>query len=211
MKFRVLIVIVLVMIAGPVFAQQIHIDYDQDYDGSGIKTFAWAETSKTSVAEANPLLHSRILNGIEYYLTLGGAREVENNPDVYVTYHASTRDQVVLNTTSWGYGYPGGWGYYGGRSYHHSGVPSTTTVSTYERGTLVVDVWDAETKQLRLGYLVNNDKSVISTRRKEVPEGDSATFHAPIPEFGVAVMDMLEIDNLDELNTSSENAYALKY
>ena len=147
MKFRVLIVIVLFMIAGPVFAQQIHIDYDKDYDGSGIKTFAWAETSKTSVAEANPLLHSRILNGIEYYLTLGGAREVESDPDVYVTYHASTRDQIVVNTTSWGYGYPRGWGYYGGRSYH-SGVPSTTTVNTYKRGTLVVDVWDAETKQL---------------------------------------------------------------
>ena len=135
------------MIAGPVFAQQISIDYDEDYDGSGIKTFAWAETSKTSVAEANPLLHSRILNGIEYYLTLAGAREVESDPDVYVTYHASTSEQVVLNTTSYGYGYPGGWGYHGGRSYH-AGVPSTTTVSTYERGTLVVDVWDAETKQL---------------------------------------------------------------
>ena len=147
MKFRVLIVIVLVTIAGPVFAQQIHIDYDKDYDLSGITTFTWAETSKTSVAEANPLLHSRILNGIEYYLTLAGTREVESDPDVYVTYHASTRDQVVVNTTNWGYGYPRGWGYYGGRSYH-SGVPSTTTVNTYKRGTLVVDVWDAETKQL---------------------------------------------------------------
>jgi hypothetical protein len=149
MKIPALLALALVMISGPAFAQQISIDYDENYDTRGIETFAWAVTSKTSVAEANPLLHSRILNGIEYYLTLAGAREVESDPDVYVTYHASTREQVVLNTSSWGYGYPGGWGHYG-RSPHygvHAG-PSTTTVSTYERGTLVVDVWDAKTETL---------------------------------------------------------------
>jgi hypothetical protein len=111
MRFSAVWVLGLVLTAVPAFAQKVYIDYDQDYDGGGIETFAWAETSETSVASANPLLHSRIVNGIEYYLTLGGAREVASNPDVYVTYHASTRKELRVDTSVHGYGYPSGWGY----------------------------------------------------------------------------------------------------
>jgi hypothetical protein len=153
MKSSVLLVLGLALMAGPAFAQKVYIDYDRGYDGGGIETFAWAKTSETSVAKADPLLHSRIVNGIEYYLSLGGAREVESNPDVYVTYHTSTEKEVRLDTDYWGYGYPGGWaygGYYGRRSYAYGGYggTSSTTVRTYEKGTLIVDVWDAASNKL---------------------------------------------------------------
>jgi hypothetical protein len=142
--------LVLFLTAAPALAQKIYIDYDKDYDTSGIETFAWNETSETSVADTNPLLHSRIVNGIEYYLTLGGAREVTDSPDVYVTYHASTRKELSVDTTVHGYGYPSGWGYYGRRPYgYHGGYgTATTTVRTYDKGTLIVDVWDTASKQL---------------------------------------------------------------
>lgn len=139
----------LFLAAGPIYAQKISIDYDKDYDSSSIKTFAWAETSKTSLAASNPLLHSRILNGIEYYLTLEEVREVGADPDIYVTYHTSSKQKIVVNTTDFGYGYPRGWGHYGRGPYYGASVgTSTFSVNTYQMGTLVVDVWDAGTKTL---------------------------------------------------------------
>jgi hypothetical protein len=145
--------VVLVLSAGPSFAQKIYIDHDTDYDSSKLETFQWAKTEETGLEQADPLLHSRIVNGIEHYLTLGGVREVLDDPDVYVTYHTNTKEDVSFNTSSYGYGYPGGWGYggyYGAHGYGYGGYGgmSTTTVSTYIRGTLIVDVWDAASKEL---------------------------------------------------------------
>ena len=151
MKFRVFVVAALLLMAAPAFAQKVYIDYDNDYDFDSPETFTWAKTSETSVEEANPLMHSRIVNAIEHYLTMGQLREVESDPDLYVTYHTSTTENLSLNTTSFGYGYPGGWhgGYYGGYGYGGMGMgSSSTTVSTYETGTLVVDAWDPKTEKL---------------------------------------------------------------
>jgi len=153
MKFRVFVVAALLLMAAPAFAQKVYIDYDNDYDFDSPETFTWAKTSETSVEDANPLMHSRIVNAIEHYLTMGQLREVESDPDLYVTYHTSTKENLSLNTTSFGYGYPGGWygggygGYYG--SYGYGGMgSSSTTVSSYETGTLVVDAWDPKTEKL---------------------------------------------------------------
>jgi hypothetical protein len=152
MKHRVLFALALLVVAGPAFAQKAYIDYDRDYDFDSIKTFAWAETSETSVEKTDPLLHSRIVNGIEYYLAQAGFTEVTDNPDVYVTYHTSSKEELSLNTSHFGYGYPGGmaWGgYYGHYGYGYGGFSSSsTTVSSYQIGTLVVDVWDAKSKKL---------------------------------------------------------------
>ena len=144
----VLFTLCLMLLAGPAFAQKIYVQYDPEYMTGGIETFGWKSTEETSVAKDNPLLHSRILNGIEYHLSLGGFSEVESDPDVWVTYHTSAKEKVVLNTDHWGYGYPSSWGYYG-QAYPYGGYSaSTTTVSTYEKGTLIVDVWDAKSNQL---------------------------------------------------------------
>jgi len=151
MKFRVFVVAALLLMAAPAFAQKVYIDYDKEYEFDSPETFAWAKTSETSVEDANPLMHSRIVNAIEHYLTMGQLREVESDPDLYVTYHTSTKENLSLNTTSFGYGYPGGWygGYYGGYGYGGMGMgSSSTTVSTYETGTLVVDAWDPKTEKL---------------------------------------------------------------
>jgi hypothetical protein len=151
MKFRVFVVAALMLMAAPAFAQKVYIDYDKEYDFDSPETFTWAKTSETSVEDANPLMHSRIVNAIEHYLTMGQLREVESDPDLYVTYHTSTKENLSLNTSSFGYGYPGGWygGYYGGYGYGGMGMSSSsTTVSSYETGTLVVDAWDPKTEKL---------------------------------------------------------------
>ena len=150
MKIHVLLAVLILMIAAPAFAQRVGIDYDPEYDFDSIKTFQW----KDSQAPAkNPLNHQRIVSAIDYQITMKGGLEVTENPDVYVTYYGSASEKTQVNTTSYGYGYPGGWygGYYGRYYGGYGGVGisgSTSTVSTYDVGSLVVDVWDAKTEKL---------------------------------------------------------------
>jgi hypothetical protein len=68
--------------------------------------------------------------------------EVEEDPDFFITYHTNSRDEVRYNTTNFGYGYGSGWYYGGGMG------SSTTTATTYTKGTLIIDIWDAESKEL---------------------------------------------------------------
>ena len=168
MKLTASILFVLVLLTGSAFAQTVDVDFDKDYEGGKAKTFAWVKSSDTSVKAADPLMHSRILNGIEYYLTRAGIMEVDekDNPDLYVTYHASSKEEVHLNTTSMGYGYPGGWGHagYGGGWYGGSMGTSTTSVSTYQKGTLVVDVWDAKSETLVWRGMASN---IVLTQNPE--------------------------------------------
>ena len=105
MKFRVLMLLAAVLIAGPAFAQKIYIDYDKEYDGSKNKTFAWGSEEAT-LAEVDPFLHAKILETLKGYITESGVTEVDSDPDVYVTYHGSSKDEMSVNTTSMGVGYP---------------------------------------------------------------------------------------------------------
>ena len=109
MTRRILLLLVLLGIGLPASAQKVYIDYDREYDRSEVKTFRWKKTDDTSLAEVSPFLHSQIVNGIEYYLHQGGLHEVEADPDVFVTYHTSSKEEMSINTDHYGYGYGGGW------------------------------------------------------------------------------------------------------
>ena len=149
------IAILALMIAVPAAAQmKIEVDFDRDAEFNSYKTFAWKETPETSIKGASPLMHSRIKNAIEDEFAKGGLQQVEpdENPDIFITYHTSDREEVRYDTTHYGYdyGFGPGWDYYGG--YYGGGMggmgSSVTTARTYTRGTLVVDIWDAGTKNL---------------------------------------------------------------
>jgi hypothetical protein len=149
MARRLVFSLALLVIAMPALAQKVYVDYDKDADYDSFKTFSWAPTSDTSLEKVSPFMHSRIVNEIEFYMTEGGLIEDNDNPDLFVTYHTNSKDEVRVDTSNYGYGYGGGyyrnpyWGGYGG-----SMGSSTTTVSNYTRGTLIVDIWDAESKTL---------------------------------------------------------------
>jgi uncharacterized protein DUF4136 len=130
-------------------AQKPQIQWNSKYAFDAVKTFAWQDTPDTSLENQNPFMHSLIKNTIEAELATSGLTEVEANPDVWVNYHASTTVDQQLRTDSYGYSIGGygmaGWGYYGMAA---GPVSSTTRVVEYTRGTLVVDIWDAATKEL---------------------------------------------------------------
>jgi hypothetical protein len=149
-RFHTAIVALAAFAAAPAFAAKPQIQWDEAYDFSTIKTFAWDAHPETSLEAKNPFMHSRVVAAIEYELTAVGLTKVQANPDVFVTYHTSTEQQVRVNSTSFGYGFGGyggvGWGHYG---YGYGGPVSTTTsVDTYDEGTLVVDIWAAANKTL---------------------------------------------------------------
>ncbi|MCP3982125.1 MAG: DUF4136 domain-containing protein [bacterium] len=145
-RSRSLALLVVLLAAGPALAQKVFIDYDENYDVSGIETYAWKSTPETSYAGP---AHSLVMNSIEFNLSLGGMTKVTEEPDIYITYHAETEDHMTLNTATVGYGYPHGWvhsGYYG---YHGSFYgASTTSVNKYQTGTLVVDAWNPKTNEI---------------------------------------------------------------
>ena len=136
-----------VLPATTALAQQVNYDFDRSADFSKYKTFAYQVCMRID----NPLVDKRIVAGLENALALEGLTKAGGDADVNVTYHSSTTEDVVIDTTSWGYGYGPGWAWgHGGYGYGYGGGPvsSTTTIRKYTRGTLVIDIWDARTKEL---------------------------------------------------------------
>jgi hypothetical protein len=144
-KQTLLSLVILFLAVAPAAAQKVYIDYDRDADFDSYKTFAWHDTSEVSLKDSSPLMDSRIKNAIEYRLTRGGMVEDNKNPDIYVTYYTEEKEEVRVHTTSFGYGYGGGW--YNDPFWGGSMGSSTSQVYTYPVGTLIIDLWDAKSKQ----------------------------------------------------------------
>ena len=103
---RFAVLAVLALLAAPAFAQKVHIDYDMSAPFGEYETVAWAETEATSLVDTNPLLHQKIIAAIEAEIEEGALVEVDENPDLYMTYHTNEKEEMSLNTTHYGYGYP---------------------------------------------------------------------------------------------------------
>lgn len=124
----------------------VNVDYDTSVNFDAYHTFAWGPTPETSMEEDSPLMHERTIRIITDTLQAGGLKMVDKDPDIYVTYHTNSREEVRLHTTNTGGGYYGGYGY----NPYMGGVgmgTSTTTAQTYTKGSLVIDIWDAKTKR----------------------------------------------------------------
>lgn len=142
MKTRLGWTLGLLLMASPSLAQKIDIDYAQDFDFDKVETFAYVETEDTNSADS--LMHGRIEEAIVEELTAGGLKQVDADADLYVTYHLASKDNTVLNTTSYGYGgYGRGWRRRGGGM-----ASSTTTTHTYTEGTLIVDAYEPSEKKM---------------------------------------------------------------
>ena len=140
MKAKLGSMIVLVLFAAPAFAQKITIDYDHDYDFDKVKTFTYTSTDETN--SQDQLMDGRIKDAIIKEVTEGGLQQVDSDPDLFITYHLTTKEDTVLSTTGMGYGgYGRGWGGWGGGM-------STTTASTYTEGTLIVDAYEPADNQM---------------------------------------------------------------
>jgi Domain of unknown function (DUF4136) len=140
MKLRKAVFVLVVCVffaASSSFAQQVKTDYDRNADFARYKTYSWEK-----VLTPNPLLVDRIKAAVNAALAAKGWTQVESGGDISIVAIAMTRDQQTLNTFYDGFG--GGWRWRGFGGFGES----TTTVDTYKVGTLVVDLFETNTKNL---------------------------------------------------------------
>jgi hypothetical protein len=123
------------LLTGNVWAQKVTTDYDKGVDFSKYKTYMWIKEPKTT----NPLVQQRILDDVNAALSGKGLKAVSSDADLAVAAHASTKQEQTLETFYDGFG--GGWRWRGGGF-----GTATTSVQPYQVGTLVVDLFDARTK-----------------------------------------------------------------
>lgn len=121
---------------------EIQISYDKTADFSSIATYSWAGRKDPEIdAEA----HKRILETLGSRLDSEGFRNVDLNPDVYVTYFAGVQDEVRVDTRTVGYSTGPGWSWSGG---HARMIGSSPEIRTYTTGSFVVDIHSAAKNQL---------------------------------------------------------------
>ncbi len=141
------LVVVLGLAASPAFAQKVVLDYAHDFDFRSIKTYHYVDTAETNIRDS--LMADRVVSAIKEALGARGLSEVQENPDLLVTYHYSAQDNQVFSTTTMGMGGAGmgaGWGRWGAGGMGMA--TSTTRASTYTEGTLVIDAYEPEEQKL---------------------------------------------------------------
>ena len=143
MKKALGLIFVMALIATPAMAQKVTIDYAHDFDFESVKTFQYVNTEESNV-KGNQMMADRVTNMIKKELREGGLTEVQENPDIFVTYHFTTQDRTSYTTTNFGYGgYGGGWyGWGGGMG------TSSTQQHNYTDGTLIIDAYDSSDKKM---------------------------------------------------------------
>jgi len=119
------------------FAQQVKTDYDRSTDFNQYKTYSWQE-----IKPENSLWDARIKDAVDAQLAAKGWTQVDSGGDVAIVAIKTTQTQRSLQTFYDGFG--GGWRW---RGFGGMGE-TTTTEQDYKEGTLVVDLYDAKTKQL---------------------------------------------------------------
>jgi hypothetical protein len=111
-------------------------DYDQTYDFSTLKNYAWAEVSGEK-QQADQISLRRITQSTDQ--VLAGKGFVKSDPkDASFLVAIQTGVQQETQYTTYGYG-AGAW--------RGAGM-TTTTAQTYDEGTLILDIVDAKNKEL---------------------------------------------------------------
>ena len=128
----------LVLLLGNVcFGQEVKTDYDRAADFSKYRTYCWRK-----VQTQDALWVDRIKSAVNSALESKGWTQGDSGCDIAILAIEIIRNQQTLNTYYDNFG--GGWRWRGFGGFGES----TTTVDTYKVGSLVVDLFDTQTKTL---------------------------------------------------------------
>jgi uncharacterized protein DUF4136 len=132
MKQVLIAILVLLSAMLSVRAQKVSVGADPSVDVGKYKTYAWAQ----GVTSTNPIVHQIVVSAIDAELAAKGLTKVETNPELTIVVFGSQQTDVQMSNPSW--------------------APSLNSMSTgvavgsqswlVTRGTLVVDISDAKTK-----------------------------------------------------------------
>ncbi len=127
---RIAPVVALWMVPALAIAACVTVNLDTKADFSQYKTYSWGNCS----VEGHPLVEVRIIAALEENLSARGLKKVEDQGDIRVAYHGSTRKDITAD--GWGYAPGPGW------------QPTRREKGFYEVGTLVVDLVDGASGRL---------------------------------------------------------------
>jgi hypothetical protein len=130
-------VLLFAAVAGTAIAQQVKTDFDHQANFSLYKTYSWQE-----IKPSNSLWDARIKSAVDAQLAAKGWTKVDSGGDVAIVAIKTSHTERTLQTFYDGMG--GGWRWRG-----FGGIgESTTTEQDYKEGTLLIDMYDAKSKQL---------------------------------------------------------------
>ncbi len=144
-------------------------DYDQGYNFSGLKTFAWKpnENSEYGIT-GNDLVKERIITAIEKNLLAKGYLQIgSGRPDFYISYYVTIKQKISSSGFSGGVTLGRSSG--GGR-YRGGGISSGSEVKAYDEGRLLIDVtgaadnrlvWRGVSTQKITGHSTPEEKTVL--------------------------------------------------
>ena len=123
----------LVLVAAPVWAQQVSVNYNHNANFSQYHTYAWGSNNKNAIQ--NSILAQVAQQDIESAMASKGLQKVEEsqNPDLVLTASGGEREQTSYN--AWGMRGIGG------------GMGGITPEQNYET-TMVVSLYDTKGKEL---------------------------------------------------------------
>jgi hypothetical protein len=114
-------------------------DFDPSVDLSQYHTYDWEAPDALPVGDPrldnNPFFDARVRAAVDSQLAAKGLRKSSASPDLTIHYHASVQEQVDVYSVDRAHGYTSEYG-------------EGTEVRVYEKGTLVIDIAEAETKRM---------------------------------------------------------------
>jgi Domain of unknown function (DUF4136) len=120
-------------------AQDVKIDYDKAFNFSPVKTYS----IKVGTTWGNDLSQRRVLTEFDEAIAAEGWKKVaDGQEDIQVILHGATQTKQSAST------FYSGMGGYGYRGFGGGTGTASTVVSEYRVGTLVVDMFDAKSKNL---------------------------------------------------------------
>ena len=125
--------IAVILLTAAAFAEQVTVDYDHSANFGNYHTYSWQK-----VETANSIWDARVKDAVDKQLAAKGLSEVPSGGDITLVAIETTHNRQQFNTF---------YDNFGGRRFGGFG-DSTTTVENYRVGTLVVDMFDAGSKNL---------------------------------------------------------------
>jgi len=149
---RILIPLLLALFVAGCSSLTVKSDYDPEYDFSTFKTYRWAranERNPEDVLVKNPLIQRRLAQSLEREMKGKGLKKVDRGEaDMVVVMHAGAKEKARVRQDS--YATPSYRGRYHRGWYDPFWGPygTTTSVSYYTEGTLVIDLVSWRDKEL---------------------------------------------------------------
>jgi len=156
-------------LAGTALAGDVTVDYDKAANFGAIKTFA----VKLETPWGNPIGEKKLTEEMTQALVEKGWKVApEAEADAHVLLHGATKTKHSLNT------FYSGMGGYGWRGWGGGGMgTATTSASEYTEGTLVVDIYEAKTKQLMWRGIAQGElKDSPEKREKQLQKASDKLF-----------------------------------